>query len=113
MWLVPRHSRGLSQRTPVPEVVRNALVRWYEGEGSEADHRASVTMVVKARTHEQWIACDCAGDNEPPSLMSPAYLSEAETYYLRRLTSRRQRRPEHLPECPFFREQAPQRVREK
>ena len=113
MWLVPRHSRGLTLRTPVPDVVRDALVRWYEGEGSESDHRASVTMVVKARTHEQWIACDCTGDTEPPPLMSPAYLSEAETYYLRRLTSRRQRRPEHAADCPFFREQAPQRFREK
>ena len=94
MWLVPRHSRGLTLRTPVPDVVRDALVRWYEGEGSEADHRASVTMVTKARTHGQWIACSCMGDTDPPPLMSAAYLSEAETYYLRRLTSKRQRRPE-------------------
>ena len=113
MWLVPRHSRGLSLRTPVPDVVRDALVRWYGGEGSEADHRASVTMVVKARTHEQWIACNCLGECEPPPLMSPAYLSEAETYYLRRLTAKRQRRPEHDHDCPFYREQAPQRFREK
>ena len=113
MWLVPRHSRGLSQRTPVPEVVRDALVRWYEGEGSDGDHRASVTMVVKARDHEQWIACDCLGGDDPPPLMSPAFLSEAETYYLRRLTAKRRKRPEHRNDCPFFREQAPQRVREK
>lgn len=113
MWLVPRHSRGLSLRTPVPDVVREALVHWYEGEGSEADHRASVTMVVKARSHDQWIACNCLGSEEPPPLMSPAYLSEAETYYLRRLTSTRQKRPEHDKDCPFWREQAPQRFREK
>ena len=113
MWLVPRHSRGLSLRSDVPQVVRDALVRWYEGEGSDGDHRASVTMVVKARTHAQWIACDCLGDEAPPPLMSPAYLSEAETYYLRRLTSARQKRPEHRNDCPFFREQAPQRFREK
>lgn len=113
MWLVPRHSRGLTLRTPVPDVVREALVRWYQGEGSEADHRASVTMVTKARAHGQWIACSCTGDTEPPPLMSASYLSEAETYYLRRLTSKRQRRPEHAADCPFFREQAPQRFREK
>ena len=113
MWLVPRHSRGLSLRTDVPVVVRDALVRWYEGEGTDADHRASVTMVVKARTHGQWIACDCLGGETPPPLMSPSYLSEAETYYLRRLTSTRQKRPEHLTDCPFYREQAPQRFREK
>ncbi len=113
MWLVPRQSRGLSLRSDVPQVVRDALVRWYEGEGTDADHRASVTMVVKARTHGQWIACDCLGADTPPPLMSPAYLSEAETYYLRRLTSERQKRPEHENDCPFFREQAPQRFREK
>lgn len=94
-------------------MARNALVRWYQGEGSEADHRASVTIVTKARTHGQWIACDCTGETDPPPLMSAAYLSEAETYYLRRLTSKRQRRPEHARDCPFFREQAPQRFREK
>ena len=70
-------------------------------------------MVVKARTHGQWIACDCLGADTPPPLMSPAYLSEAETYYLRRLTSERQKRPEHEDDCPFFREQAPPRFRER
>ena len=87
MWLVPRHSNGLHRRTPLPPVVREALIRWYVGEGSEADHRASVILVVKARTHHQWLACDCLGE-APPPLLSPAFLSEAETYYLRRLTSR-------------------------
>lgn len=74
---------------------------------------ASVIMVVKARDHHQWIACDCLGEGTDPPLLSPAYLSEAETYYLRRLTSIRQRRPEHDVDCPFFREQAPPRIREK
>ena len=113
MWLVPRDTRGLQQRTPVPEVVREALVRWYMGEGDDSDHRASVITVVKARDNNQWIACSCQGDTEPPPLLSPAYLSEAETYYLRRLTSVRQRRPEHALDCPFYREQAPPRIREK
>lgn len=113
MWMVPRETRGLTQRTPVPEVVREALVRWYTGEGSDADHRASVITVVKARDHHQWLACGCLEADQPPPLMSPAYLSEAETYYLRRLTSFQQKRPEHDPNCPFFREQAPDRDREK
>ena len=113
MWLVPRDTRGLQQRTPLPDVVRRALVRWYMGEGEDSDHRASVIMVVKARDHHQWIACDCLGETEAQPLLSPAYLSEAETYYLRRLTSVRQRRPEHELDCPFYREQAPPRIREK
>ena len=113
MWLVPRDTRGLASRTGVPDVVRSALVRWYSGDGEDSDHRASVIMVVKARDHHQWIACDCLGDAADPPLLSPAYLSEAETYYLRRLTSIRQRRPEHHVDCPFFREQAPPRIREK
>ena len=113
MWLVPRDTRGLTLRSPVPDVVREALVRWYTGEGEDSDHRASVIMVVKARDHHQWIACDCLGEGTDPPLLSPAYLSEAETYYLRRLTSIRQRRPEHDVDCPFFREQAPPRIREK
>jgi hypothetical protein len=93
-------------------VLKAALVRWYTGAGSEADHRASVTMIVKARAGHRWIACDCLKADEAPPLMSPAYLSEAETYYLRRLTSRLRRRPEHHAECPFYRSQAPQRVPE-
>ena len=113
MWLVPRDTRGRLYRTDVPSVVRAAMVRWYTGEGSDADHRASVIAVVKARDYHQWIACDCLGDEVDPPLLSPAYLSEAETYYLRRLTSEAQHRPEHHLDCPFFREQAPQRERAK
>ena len=64
MWLVPRDTRGLTSRTPVPGVVREALVRWYTGEGEDSDHRASVIMVVKARDHHQWIACDCLGPDD-------------------------------------------------
>ena len=113
MWLVPRHSSGIALRTAVPQSVQCALIRWYKGEGTEADHRASRTLVVKARHANQWIACNCRGEEAKPPLLSPSYLSEAETYYLRRLTSQGQSRPEHLTECPFFREQAPQRIREK
>jgi len=113
MWLVPRHSAGRTNRTAVPPPLKDALVRWYTGQGSEADHRASVTLIVKARSHHQWIACDCLEADAPVPLLSPAYLSEAETYYLRRLTSALQRRPEHHSDCSFYRAQAPQRFREK
>lgn len=113
MWLVPRDTPGLTGRTDVPAVVREALVRWYEGVGSEADHRASVTLVVKARDHRRWLACDCLGASTMPPLLSPAFLTEAETYYLRRLTSQGRNRPEHLTACPFHRPQAPQRFRER
>lgn len=112
MWLVPRHTPGKTQRTDIPPVLKAALLRWYTGAGSEADHRASVTMIVKARASHSWIACDCLEPDAAPPLMSPAYLSEAETYYLRRLTSRLKRRPEHHAECPFYRPQAPQRFAE-
>ena len=30
MWLVPRDTRGLTLRSPVPDVVREALVRWFD-----------------------------------------------------------------------------------
>jgi hypothetical protein len=89
MWLCPRQTTGQTQRTAIPDVLRLALVRWYSGVGSEADHRASVTLVVAARERHQWLACDCLDDGVPPPLISPAYLSIAETYYLRRLTSAR------------------------
>lgn len=113
MWLVPRHSSGTMRRTAVPQSVQTALIRWYKGDGNEADHRASRTLVVKARHSNQWIACGCRGEDCTPPLLSPSYLSEAETYYLRRLTSEKQSRPEHRTNCPFYREQAPQRIREK
>lgn len=112
MWLCTRQTSGRKNRTEIPAVVRDALVRWYSGEGDENDHRASVTLVVAARDTKKWFACDCLGNDASPPLMSPAYLSIPETYYLRRLTSARAERPEHLDDCPFFRPQTPHRLRE-
>lgn len=109
MWLVPRDTNGTSSRRAIPATLRDALARWYTGAGSEADHRASVSLVTTARENYQWIACDCLGETKPPPLTSPAYLSEAETYYLRRLTSR----PRHVRRCPFYLPQAPDRIRER
>jgi hypothetical protein len=112
MWLCPRQTLGLTRRTDIPDILHSALVRWYSGDGDDADHRASVTLVVAARDTHQWLACDCLGNDGPPPLMSPAYLSIAETYYLRRLTSQKLGRPEHQESCPFFRPQAPHRLRD-
>ena len=67
-------------------------------------------LVQQARLGEKWIACDCLAPEAAPPILTPAFLSEAETYYLRRLTS--PNRPEHLPDCPFFRDQATNRVTE-
>lgn len=109
MWLVPRDSNGILGRVPLPGDLQEALVRWYVGKGSEADHRASVSLVVTARDNNKWLACDCQGEAASPPLMSPAYLSEQETYYLRRLTAR----PAHKRRCPFYLPPAPDRIRER
>lgn len=111
MWLIDRHSTGTGVgRISLPSPVRQALVRWYSGEGSRADEEAAIVLVQQARIGAKWIACDCLGAHEAPPILTPAFLSEAETYYLRRLTSTN--RPEHQEDCPFFREQATNRLSE-
>ena len=111
MWLIHRDTDGKSRdRIRLPEPLREALVRWYIGEGSYHDEQAGVTLVQNARIGQRWIACDCLGGDEAPPILTPAYLSEAETYYLRRLTSTK--RPEHRLDCPFFRDQATNRITE-
>ena len=111
MWLIHRDTDGNSRdRIPLPAPLREALVRWYVGEGSYHDEQAGVTLVQNARIGQRWIACGCLGPREAPPILTPAYLSEAETYYLRRLTSTK--RPEHRPDCPFFRDQATNRISE-
>jgi hypothetical protein len=109
MWLVTRDTNGLGGRVALPAPLKQALVRWYTGSGSQQDHAASVSMVVTARENHKWIACDCLGPETQPPLMSPAYLSFQETYYLRRLTSR----PPHKRSCPFYLPPAPGRIRER
>lgn len=111
MWLIDRHSDGLGKaRIPLPGPVRSALVRWYAGEGSRPDEEAGIMLVQQARIGEKWLACDCLGNDCKPPILTPAFLSEAETYYLRRLTG--SKRAEHLPTCPFFRDQATNRLTE-
>ncbi|PXW67842.1 hypothetical protein C7451_12410 [Blastomonas natatoria] len=108
MWLVGKDTTGKTGRVAISDELKAALVRWYTGRGSEADHRACVSLVSTARENHKWIACDCLGAERPPPLMSAAYLSFQETYYLRRLTSR----PGHDSGCPFHLPQAPPRIRE-
>ena len=111
MWLIDRHSDGLdAARIPLPLPLRAALVRWYIGEGSRHDEEAGITLVQQARIGSKWIACNCRGTKQAPPILTPAFLSEAETYYLRRLTSTN--RPEHVSSCPFFRDQATNRITE-
>lgn len=94
----------------MPSPLREALVRWYVGAGSPGDEEAGITLVQNARIGAKWIACDCLPDDEPPAILTPAFLSEAETYYLRRLTSGK--RPDHRADCPFFRDQVTHRISE-
>lgn len=108
MWLIDRQSQGRGgPRILLPEPVRAALVRWYTGDGSHHDEEAGIVLVQQARRGGKWIACDCLAAGEDPPVLTPAFLSEAETYYLRRLTG--SGRPEHDADCPFFREQATNR----
>src|SRR3546814_14019789 len=101
MWLIPRRTNGLgSGRIPLPQPVRDALVRWYAGKGSRHDEEAGIMLVQQARIGEKWIACDCLQSGESPPLLTPAFLSEAETYYLRRLP--RTYLPPPHPDRPFL-----------
>lgn len=109
MWLIDRGSNGLGEsRITLPEPVRTALVRWYSGEGSRGDEEAGIILVQQARKGAKWLACDCLPTGQLPPILTPAFLSEAETYYLRRLTNIT--RPEHDARCPFFRDQVTNRI---
>src|SRR3546814_16623140 len=60
MWLIPRRTNGLGPHSiPLPQPVRDALVRWYAGKGSRHDEEAGIMLVQQARIGEKWIACDC------------------------------------------------------
>ncbi|MGB3930824.1 MAG: hypothetical protein WBL20_17910, partial [Sphingobium sp.] len=83
MWLIDRHSSGLGgARIPLPPTLQSALIRWYVGEGSRQDEDAGITLVQQARIGGKWLACDCLGVDCTPPVLTPAFLSEAETYYL-------------------------------
>jgi len=104
MWTVDKAHRGFElNRERVPADVRTALVSWYTGQGTPADEKTGVALVQRLKLYDRWLGCDCLGDQIPPPLLSPAYLSEAQTYYLRRLTA--DNRPAHRDDCPFHRDQ--------
>ena len=105
MWLVDKLHHGTElDREAIPTAILDPMVRWYIGQGTPADEKIGMALVQKAKLFERWLACDCLGEAVPPPLLSPAYLSEAETFYLRRLTGAD--RPEHHVDCPFHRDQA-------
>ncbi len=111
MWLIHRDTDGKGpNRIKLPQPLREALVRWYVGKGTFHDEQAGITLVQNARIGHRWIACNCLGAEAAPPILTPAFLSEAETYYLRRLTS--EKRPEHRADCPFFRDQVTNRITE-
>lgn len=113
MWLVPRGTVKINQSAkPLPEAVRAALDDWYSGKGSLRDEEAAVTLAQQARKHRYWLACSCRGDGTKlrAPMLTFNFLSEAETYYLRRLTGRKH--SAHAETCTYYREQAPPRLRE-
>ncbi|MBY0307044.1 MAG: hypothetical protein K2W86_18085 [Sphingomonas sp.] len=112
MWLVDRHGSGQEKsRIALPSALSETLRSWYDGTGNDADEDASIVLVQQARRNAKWIACSCLGDNARPPLLTPAFLAIADTYYLRRLTGKG--RANHRTDCPYFREQAPPRIRER
>lgn len=111
MWLIDRDTDGSgASRIPLPVPLRQALVRWYVGQGTHHDEQAGITLVQQARIGHKWLACDCLGQGTRPPILTPAFLSEADTYYLRRLTS--SKRPEHRADCAFFRDHVTLRITE-
>jgi hypothetical protein len=102
MWLVAKGAKDATGEVPIDEALTDTLRIWYSGQGDSQDEKTALILVRHARKHGLWIACDCKGDASPP-MLSPALLTGADTYYLRRLTART--RPEHDITCPFFREQ--------
>lgn len=113
MWLVPRGTDKIgSSAKPLPLAVAHALDQWYSGQGNARDEDAAVSLAQQARKHRHWLACSCRGDGTElrAPMLTFNFLSEAETYYLRRLTGRKH--SAHDQNCTYFREQAPPRIRE-
>lgn len=103
MWLVPKGATNAKGKEPLAAALRDTLRIWYTGKGNHLDEQTALVVVRHARKTGCWIACECQGDAATP-MLSPALLTGADTYYLRRLTG--PRRKEHSTECPFYREQA-------
>ena len=103
MWLVTKGAKNGAGGEAIAPALAETLRFWYSGAGDHRDEQASLLLVRHARRNHLWLACDCQSEQATP-MLSPALLSEADTYYLRRLTGRS--RTEHHLDCPFFREQA-------
>jgi hypothetical protein len=103
MWLVAKGAQGAEGIAPLAAPLSDTLRIWYTGKGDHRDEEAALILVRHARKNRCWIACDCQGEGVTP-MLSPALLTGADTYYLRRLTGRS--RAEHALDCPFFREQS-------
>jgi hypothetical protein len=104
MWLVAKSSGADQfQTAAIAGDAKAALIAWYSGIGSDADETVAVRLAQKAHSQGLWLACDCLRASVPRPLMSVAFLTHAETYYLRRLTGNQ--RSVHDANCPFFREQ--------
>ena len=103
MWLVRKGARNGEGGAAIEPALAETLRIWYSGAGDHRDEQASLLLVRHARRKHLWLACDCQTETATP-MLSPALLSEADTYYLRRLTG--PRRTEHHLDCPFYREQA-------
>lgn len=113
MWLVPRGTEKVGQSAKVlPIAVASALDDWYSGKGSNRDEDAAVALAQQARKYRYWLACSCRGDGTKlrAPMLTFNFLSDAETYYLRRLTGHKHNT--HDQNCTYFREQAPPRIRE-
>lgn len=102
MWLVSKGASSAESGEPVDPAIAATLRIWYQGQGDHIDEQHALVLVRHARKTRQWLACDCRGSASTP-MLSPALLTEADTYYLRRLTGRS--RVEHIASCPFYRAQ--------
>lgn len=102
MWLVDKGARTSNGGDRVDPALAETLRIWYQGDGDHIDEQHALVLVRHARRHQKWIACDCRGNAETP-MLSPALLTEADTYYLRRLAG--PERIEHTKVCPFHRAQ--------
>ena len=57
MWLVTKQHHGAEpDREKIPTDILVPMVRWYIGQGNEADEKIGVALVQKAKTFERWFA---------------------------------------------------------
>jgi hypothetical protein len=99
MWLVHRTKPLVCHGAAVLSDGETAALKTvYAGQGSVEQKRIAARLLQRARGQEQWIACDCQSRETVP-LLAPAYLTDGEVYYLRRLTG--PGRVSHAQGCVF------------